>query len=178
MADTITAHHTKKACTDTLHCREHDLLGAPGEFCDCGQPAARWGGDVRGSFGVIARDGDPAEQYGALGGAPVTSCGCVDGFLGLRADLHRWLLSIEDKGFDGALELIEYMTGDEENEATPGLLRWFEVGEFVAQHNWRDPLRMYRFAEVLGLLLRARSDQWKRTESTAIGQHFGDKAPA
>lgn len=91
-----------------------------------------------------------------------TSCGCSVSFIGLQEDQHQWLLSVEQRGFAGAVELIQYLIADEEVEPEPGLLRWFEFDEFVAMHSWQDPVAMYRFGELLSLAMRARDEQSKR----------------
>lgn len=75
----------------------------------------------------------------------ISVCGC-HGHYQLDADHHEWLLSVEDRGFAGVVDLMTYLSVDADCDATAGALRWNDFADFVAMHHWGDQVRMVEFA--------------------------------
>lgn len=59
---------------------------------------------------------------------------------------HEALTTFEDRGIAGVLELAEEL---DEGFSDNVELRWPDLEQFVAQHNWRDPMAVYRLTTYL-----------------------------
>jgi hypothetical protein len=100
----------------------------------------------------------PAIVAPGFRGEPVANpsgCLCNERFE-LEADHHSWLLSVESRGFAGVVDLMTYLEVDFDCERTVGQVRYLDFADFVAMHNWDDPVRMVEFAQTMADLLRLR----------------------
>ena len=79
----------------------------------------------------------------------VPDCLCADTFTHLRKREHDSLLSVEDRGVEGLVLLLEDLVSRTEQFRSPGDLHFWEFREFVEMHSWQNPVAMYRFAAVL-----------------------------
>ncbi|HSH58535.1 MAG TPA: hypothetical protein VK988_02625 [Acidimicrobiales bacterium] len=73
----------------------------------------------------------------------------------LSQDHHDWLLTFEQRGLAGAIELMQYLEINSEGEGPEGL-GWVDFPTFVAMHNWQDPDAVQSLASMVDDAIRAR----------------------
>jgi hypothetical protein len=96
------------------------------------------------------------------------SCGAV--FDHLDQAHHDWLLSFEDRGVAGVMEIVNFFEGEADCYPTPGNLEWQELPDFVARHNWRNPLAVAELANYVGRAITSRLEYQRRMlEGVATG---------
>ncbi len=96
---------------------------------------------------------------------------------------HDWLLSFEQRGVSGAVEVMDYFGTDaDENEREElTLLSWVDFLDFVAVHNWQDPEAVQSLASMVDHAIRwqksaARaSSRLKAIAALSEGEQDGDQ---
>ena len=167
---TASASDTPGDRAATLYVRANDetsveLVGVPGgsaESAYAGMYLYGRGADraslvvdeVAGEFHPTARSvltlrdeyGDKGTDWTVAGFAASHNpgaCACqAIGCAGMRSDEHEWLLNAESRGFAGAVDLIEAISGRADEDHALGQTTWADFPEFVAAHNWQNPESM------------------------------------
>jgi hypothetical protein len=107
---------------------------------------------------VVGTEGRPADYLG-LGDLPEERAGtqdCPCSKLGRMSPAHHdWLLSYEERGLDGVIDLIDYLEAEAGDEYHTGLM-WMDFADFVALHNWREPAAVHRIARYIEGAIRGR----------------------
>lgn len=85
-------------------------------------------------------------------------CPCRRQFRDLSNELHDWLLTVEDRGVAGVVELLHFCDVSADCELQADQLEWNELPDFVAMHNWRCPADMHDLADYIALAIRNRSN--------------------
>lgn len=74
-------------------------------------------------------------------------CGCLIGSSpNVSREFHDWLLSVEERGFGGCVEASLHFRLQDDLQDVQGELKWFDLPDFVAEHNWRNPIAMKTWA--------------------------------
>jgi hypothetical protein len=71
---------------------------------------------------------------------------------------HDWLLTCEQRGIPGVVEVMQYLETAEAMEREDGTLSWVDFPDFVATHNWRDPVAVHDLASTTDALIRSRRE--------------------
>jgi hypothetical protein len=74
---------------------------------------------------------------------------------------HDWLLTCEQRGISGVVEVMQYLETEEALEREEGTLSWVDFPDFVATHNWRDPAGVHGLASMTDALIRSRRNHRK-----------------
>ncbi len=95
---------------------------------------------------------------------------------------HDWLLSFEQRGVSGAVEVMNYFGTDaDENEREElTLLSWVDFLDFVAVHNWQDPEAVQSLASMVDHAIRwqinlARASSRLKAIAVLSGEQDGDQ---
>jgi hypothetical protein len=72
----------------------------------------------------------------------------MNGHYELAERTHWDILSFEDRGLTGVLEVLEHVDLSTDKALDSGIptLYYWDVEGFVAEHNWRDPVLVARLA--------------------------------
>lgn len=103
---------------------------------------------------------------------PKAQCRCAAYDLyGLTVDQHDWLVDIEQRGVDGAADLMGtvFASADDGSEMLDGMA-WTDLVDWVGRHNWKDPNAMYELAQRVveaGKLVLAASEARRSTHRSA-----------
>lgn len=84
-------------------------------------------------------------------------CSCDRVFHDLDQEHHDWLLSFEERGLPGVVEILEYLDSDADCDTPTGCLRWSDFEEFVAMHSWQQPADVYLLASFVEGAIRRRA---------------------
>lgn len=91
------------------------------------------------------------------GATPATipqDCPCSRG-LKMSQERHDWLLSVEERGLPGIVELIGHFSLQVDCEYdTAAELGWYEFTQFVAMHSWQNQTDMYDLANHIDFYCR------------------------
>jgi hypothetical protein len=86
------------------------------------------------------------------------ACGCRRSFL-LPAEHLEWLVTFEDRGLAGVVDLIAHFDRATDGEHEEGTLGWVDLRDFVGMHSWRQPAEVWQLAQVITDRCRRWSDR-------------------
>jgi hypothetical protein len=80
-------------------------------------------------------------------------CGCQRAFR-LDKEHHDWLLTFEERGLAGAMQLVSHFAESRDCEVRDDYLHWVDFPQFVAMHSWQSPADVYDLASFIEGYLR------------------------
>src|SRR5688572_14444931 len=84
----------------------------------------------------------------------------------LAEQTHRDILSFEDRGLAGVIEVLEHVDMSTDCEMPSGIppLYYYDFEGFVADHNWRDPVLVAQLAARINFDRRMLESAYRRRE--------------
>jgi hypothetical protein len=74
-------------------------------------------------------------------------------------ELHENVLRWVEGGLEGVMALVDHFNDFEDCDPDGPVLTWFDFPEFAADHNWRNPALVMRFAHEMERLFRSLRNQ-------------------